>query len=77
MANSVDPDQMLHSAASDLCLHCLLRRVCLCIKGKYSNAIILKIYKKKNKIKIGIDISSKLFPEETICMKVRAYFWEI
>ena len=22
-ANSVDPDQMPHSAASDLCLHCL------------------------------------------------------
>ena len=28
MANSVDPDQMLHSAASDLGLHCLLRYVC-------------------------------------------------
>ena len=26
MANSVDPDQMLQSAASDLCLHCLLRK---------------------------------------------------
>ena len=25
MANSVDPDQMLHSAASDLGLHCLER----------------------------------------------------
>ena len=25
MANSVDPDQMLHSAMSDLGLHCLLR----------------------------------------------------
>ena len=28
MANSADPDQMLHSAASDLRLHCLLRPVC-------------------------------------------------
>ena len=25
VANSVDPDQMLHNAASDLGLHCLLR----------------------------------------------------
>ena len=27
MANSVDPDQMLHSAASDQGLHCLLKPV--------------------------------------------------
>ena len=27
VANSVDPDQMLHSAASDLGRHCLLRLV--------------------------------------------------
>ena len=27
VANSVDPDQMLHSAASDQGLHCLLRLV--------------------------------------------------
>ena len=29
MANSVDPDQMLYSAACDLDLHCLLRPVSL------------------------------------------------
>ena len=29
VANSTDPDQMLHSAASDLGLHCLLRLACL------------------------------------------------
>ena len=29
VANGVDPDQMPHSAASDLGLHCLLRHVCL------------------------------------------------
>ena len=29
VANSIDPDQMLHSAVSDLGLHCLLRSVCL------------------------------------------------
>ena len=28
MANSVDPDQMPHSAASDLGLHCLQRPIC-------------------------------------------------
>ena len=28
VANSVGTDQMLHSAASDLYLHCLLRYVC-------------------------------------------------
>ena len=28
MANSVDPDEMPHSAASHLGLHCLLRPVC-------------------------------------------------
>ena len=28
MANSVDPDQMPHSVASDLGLHCLQRPIC-------------------------------------------------
>ena len=28
MASSVDPDEMPHSAASHLCLHCFLRPVC-------------------------------------------------
>ena len=32
MANSVDPDQTLHSAASDLGIHCVLRPVCPTIK---------------------------------------------
>ena len=35
MANSVDPDEMQHSAASHLGLHCLLRPVCLDTYGKY------------------------------------------
>ena len=38
MANSVDPDQMPHFAASDLNLHCLLRSVCpktWCYYSKY------------------------------------------
>ena len=37
MANSVDPDEMLHSAASHLGLHCLLRPVCLKTIGNYCN----------------------------------------
>ena len=37
MTNSVDPDQMLHFAASDLGLHCLLRHVCPNTEGYYGN----------------------------------------
>ena len=39
VANRVDPDQMLHSAASDLGLHCLLRPICPNTKSKYGNMI--------------------------------------
>ena len=35
MANSTDTDEMPHSAASYLGLHCLLRPVCLNTHGKY------------------------------------------
>ena len=35
MANRVDPDQMQHSAASDLGLHCLQRPICPNTKGYY------------------------------------------
>ena len=35
MLNSVDPDQMLHFAASDLGLHCLLMPTSQNTKGKY------------------------------------------
>ena len=37
VANNVESDQMLHSAASDLDLHCLLRTVCPNILGYYVN----------------------------------------
>ena len=40
MANSLDPDQMLHSAASDKGLHCLVRHNCPIISCKYSNIAI-------------------------------------
>ena len=39
VANSVDPDQMLHSTASDLGLQCLLRPICLNIMGIYGKTI--------------------------------------
>ena len=32
MANSVDPDQMPHSVASDLGLHCLQRPICTILR---------------------------------------------
>ena len=41
MANSVDPDQMPHSAASDLDLQCLLQPVCPNIKGYYGMFIMV------------------------------------
>ena len=41
MANSVDPDERPHFAASHLGLNCLLRPVCPNTYGKYG---ILKIY---------------------------------
>ena len=36
VVDSVDPDQMLHSAPFDQSVHCLFRHVCLNTKGKYS-----------------------------------------
>ena len=35
VANAVDSDEMPHSAASHLGLHCLLRPVCVNTYGKY------------------------------------------
>ena len=37
MVNSVDSDQMSHSAVPDLGLHCLLRPICLNTSGYYGN----------------------------------------
>ena len=39
VADSVDPDQMLHSQASDLDLHYLLRFVGPNTSGKYGNVL--------------------------------------
>ena len=40
MANSVDPDETPHSAASHLGLNCLLRPVCPNIYGKYGTCTL-------------------------------------
>ena len=41
MANSVDPDETPHSAASHLGLYCLLSPVCPNIYGKYGNPVVV------------------------------------
>ena len=41
MANSVDPDETPHSAASHLGLLCLLRPVCPNTYGKYGNPVLM------------------------------------
>ena len=46
VANSVDLGQMLHPAASDLSLHCLLRPDCPTIKGWYGTWLLKWIKKK-------------------------------
>ena len=43
MANSVDPDQMMHSAASDLGVRCLLRPVSQNTLGNYGKLIVKTI----------------------------------
>ena len=46
MANSVDPDQMLHSAASDLGLHCLQMPLCPNTYGYYCTKCPKYLYTK-------------------------------
>ena len=48
MANSVDPDQMLHCAAFDLNLHCMKRPICANTLGYYGIKLpycALKVFK--------------------------------
>ena len=42
VANSVDPDETPHDAASHLGLHCLLRSVCPNTYGKYDSYTQIK-----------------------------------
>ena len=51
MTNSVDPDQMPHSAASDLGLHCLQRPIC----PNTSNITVVK-QKDKKEWKVSCEI---------------------
>ena len=46
VANSVDPDHMLHSPASNLGLHCLLKPVYLNTLGKYGKGFNITIFTK-------------------------------
>ena len=43
MANSVDPDETPHSAASHLGLYCLLRPVCPNTYGKYGTTVYVVV----------------------------------
>ena len=47
MANSVDPDQMPHSVASDLGLHCLQKPICSNTYGYYGTISTLSIWTDK------------------------------
>ena len=62
MANSVDPDEMLHSAASHLGQHCFFRPVCPNTNSIHSSAVDCKgiIYKKKKtQISLEIHVSNR------------------
>ena len=62
MANSVDPDEMPHSAASHLGLNCLLRPVCPNTYGKYGTCIIA-LHKVKIQviIQVIIDFCTRIY----------------
>ena len=60
MANSADPDQTLHSAASHTDQHCLLRPVCPNIQGYYIN-ITQAVYFFENSKTHHIAVSKLLF----------------
>ena len=60
MANSIDPDQMQHSVASDLYIHGLLKPVCLNTLGKYTDSLLLaKIRRKAPYLNISRNIQRR------------------
>ena len=67
MANSVGPDQMPHSVASDQGLHCLLRPVCPNIKGYYG--IIFFQYCTSNISILDLSVSRSLIGGGTFLPK--------
>ena len=50
MANSVDPDQMPQSVASDQGLHCLHGPICPKTKGYYSSQSLAEMIEYLNKL---------------------------
>ena len=63
VANSVDPDQMLHSATSDLGRHCLHRSICPNAKSYCGNVPVVT----------NIVLNKKLFVNKNYCMLKYAY----
>ena len=61
MINSVDPDQMLHSVAIDLGLHCLLRPVCPTLR-----VIILTANKTSNCVTFKCNKNTQYFMKKTV-----------
>ena len=68
MANSLDPDEMLHSAASHLGLHCLLRPACPNIVNTVLTTFVL--VEKKNTYTFWFKNKS-IFAGVTVCTRVR------
>ena len=58
MANNVDPDQMPHSVASDLGLHCLLRLSCPNTLGNYGTNFVW-IYSKGRDQTVQSDLDGR------------------
>ena len=61
-ANSVDPDQPPHSAASDLGLHCMQRSICPNTSGYYSKqGIVQQASTKKQKPRLSVKTFNAIF----------------
>ena len=64
MANSADPDQTLHIAASDQCLHCLLRPAFPNTKSKRRLPFFFFAFQEIEPIKLVWTENSKCFYSE-------------
>ena len=67
MANSVDPDQMPHYAASDLGLHCFQRPICPNTKGYYGT------YRTPSPHYAASDLGLHCF-QRPICPNAKGYY---
>ena len=61
MANSVDPDQMRHSAVSDLGLHCLQRPICP-NRVITINTILIRVHNRAGDVRPVLSYSVHLLP---------------